>query len=209
MDDPKGVGPFESIAHVVSRHARTVPARDAIIFLERGETEAGRLTYAQLDARAASYAAGLEAQGLAGRGGAIAMPPGLDFVALFLGTLRARASAVPLPYPDSDRSTQRIAAILADARPAAIITERSAVVKLDTGLRVLAHDEIEGPPARDSAVEAQHPALVQYTSGSTRAPKGIVISHANLMANQRMIQRAFGLAGHRTGVTWLPHFHDM
>jgi acyl-CoA synthetase (AMP-forming)/AMP-acid ligase II len=209
MDDPKGVGPFESIAHVVSRHARNVPARDAIIFLERGETETGRLTYAQLDARAASYASGLEAQGLAGRAIAIAMPPGLDFVALFLGTLRAGAIAVPLPYPDSDRSTQRIAAILADARPAAIITDPGAVAKLDTGLRVLAHDALEGSPTRDFAIEAQHPALIQYTSGSTRAPKGIVISHANLMANQRMIQRAFGLEGHRHGVTWLPHFHDM
>jgi acyl-CoA synthetase (AMP-forming)/AMP-acid ligase II len=77
------------------------------------------------------------------------------------------------------------------------------------GLRVLAHDAIEGPPARDVTVAAQQPALIQYTSGSTRAPKGIVISHANLMANQRMIQRAFGLDARRTGVTWLPHFHDM
>ncbi len=207
MDDP-----FESIAHVVSQHARNFPARDAIIFLERGETETARLSYAALDAKAASHASGFEALGLSNRAVAIAMPPGLDFVALFLGAMRAGVIAVPLPFADSERSAERIAAILADARPAAVVTERSAVAKLEAiapCIRVVAHDTLEGPAARAFAVDAHHPALIQYTSGSTRAPKGIAISHANLMANQRMIQRAFGLHGYRFGVTWLPHFHDM
>jgi len=207
LDDP-----FESIAHVVSKHARNFPARDAIIFLERGETETARLTYAELDAKAASHASGLGSQGLAGRAVAIAMPPGVDFVALFLASLRAGAIAVPLPYADSDRSAQRIAAILADAQPAAIVTDEGAVARLEAiapGLRVLAHDTLQGAAARDFAVDAQRPALIQYTSGSTRAPKGIAITHANLMANLKMIRSAFGLDAPRFGVTWLPHFHDM
>ena len=153
MDDP-----FESIAHVVSKHARNFPARDAIIFLERGETETARLTYAELDAKAASHASGLGSQGLAGRAVAIAMPPGADFVALFLGTLRAGATAIPVPFPDSDRSAQRIAAILADAQPAAIVTDGSAVAKLEAIAPAFACSPMirwRERRARDFAVDAQ------------------------------------------------------
>ena len=207
MDDP-----FESIAHVVSQHALSHPSRDAIIFLERGETETGRLTYAELDARAASHAAGFAAEGLAGRAVAIAMPPGLAFAALFLGCLRAGAIAVPVPFPDSDRSARRIASILADARPAAAVTEKDAVSKLAAiapDVPILEHDRLAAIAGPAAVVSAHDPAMIQYTSGSTEAPKGIVITHANLMANQRMIRRAFDLPTGAVGATWLPHFHDM
>ncbi len=202
----------EHIAQAISRHARAQPKHDAIIFLERGETETERLTYEGLDARVASYAAGFEREGFAGRAVAIAMPPGTAFVSLFLGCLRAGAIAVPVPFPDSDRSAQRIAAILRDAEPAAVITTRSEISKLaviaDT-IPVLDHESLLGSKTSAPFFTSDRLALIQYTSGSTCAPKGIVITHANLAANQRMIQQAFGLPIGVIGATWLPHFHDM
>jgi len=120
----------EQIAQCIARHAFAHPNRDAIIFLERGETETERLTYEELEARVASYAAGFERESFAGRAVAIAMPPGAAFVSLFLGCLRAGAIAVPVPLPDSDRSAQRIGAVLLDAQPAAVIATRSDISRL-------------------------------------------------------------------------------
>jgi acyl-CoA synthetase (AMP-forming)/AMP-acid ligase II len=206
-------GPVEHIGHCVSRYALERPEQDAIIFLERGEIEAERLTYAELDVRAASYAAGFEAEGLAGSAVAISMPPGGAFVALFLGCLRAGAIAVPLPLPDSDRSSDRITSLLLAARPAALVTTRRELQKLQrivTGVPIFDHERLSGHVgSREMTVAGHQPALIQYTSGSTQAPKGVVITHANLMANQRMIHQAFDLPDGVIGVTWLPHFHDM
>lgn len=202
----------EQIAQTISRHASTHPKRDAIIFLERGETETERLTYEELEARAASYAAGFESAGFGGRAVAIAMPSGTAFISLFLGCLRAGAIAVPVPMPDSDRSAQRIAAILLDAQPSAVITTTSDISKLAaiTGtVPVFDHELLRASKTSAPSFAADRPALIQYTSGSTRAPKGIVITHGNLAANQRMIQQAFGLPVGVIGATWLPHFHDM
>lgn len=202
----------EQIAQAISRHAIAHPTRDAIIFLERGETETERLTYEELETRVASYAAGFESEGFAGRAVAIAMPAGTAFVSLFLGCLRVGAIAVPVPLADSDRSAQRIAAILLDAQPAAVITTRSEIARLtaiaDT-IPVLDHETLLGSKTSVPSFTPDRPALIQYTSGSTRAPKGIVITHANLAANQRMVQQAFGLPIGVIGATWLPHFHDM
>ena len=202
----------EQIAQTISRHAFAHPKRDAIIFLERGETETERLTYEELEARVASYAAGFESEGLAGRPVAIAMPPGTAFVSVFLGCLRAGAIAVPVPPPDSDRGAQRIAAILLDAQPSAVVTtgsEISRLLAIAGIIPVVDHELLLGSKTSVASFTADRPALIQYTSGSTRAPKGIVITHANLAANQRMIQQAFGLPVGVIGATWLPHFHDM
>ena len=202
----------EQIAQTISRHAVAHPKRDAIIFLERGEAETERVTYEELEARVASYEAGFESEGLGGRVVAIAMPAGPAFISLFLGCLRAGAIAVPVPLPDSDRSTQRVAAILSDAQPSAVITTKSEIpnlVAIAGTSPVIDHELLLGSNTSAPCFTADRPALIQYTSGSTRAPKGIVITHANLTANQHMIRQAFGLPIGVIGATWLPHFHDM
>jgi acyl-CoA synthetase (AMP-forming)/AMP-acid ligase II len=203
---------IENIAQCISRNASAHPKRDAIIFLERGETETERLTYEELEARAASYAAGFEREHLSGRAVVIAMPPGGAFVSLFLGCLRAGAIAVPVPFPDSDRNLQRIASVIADARPAAVISIKTAIPqirRIAAATPVFDHEALLDTGGAMPNIASHQPALIQYTSGSTQAPKGIVITHANLMANQHMIHRGFDLPAGVIGVTWLPHFHDM
>lgn len=203
---------FDSIVHVISRHAREQSARDAIIFLARGETEAERVSYGELEASIAAHAGGFTTLGLAGQAVVIAMPPGAAFAAIFLGALRAGAIAVPLSLPDTEKNRNRFESVLSDALPCAVVTTAEFAPRIAAfagGTNILTADELRGPPCALSELAASQPAFVQYTSGSTRAPKGIAITHGNLMANQRMIQAAFGTGADSVGVSWLPHFHDM
>ncbi|HWA91127.1 MAG TPA: fatty acyl-AMP ligase [Rhizomicrobium sp.] len=203
-------GQFDSIVHVISKHAREKSARDAIIFLARGETETERVSYGTLDAMAERHAGGFAAAGLSRQAVVIAMPPGAAFVAVFLGALRAGAIAVPVSLPDTDKNKARFAAVLSDARPAAIVTSDEHAARIGAaGTKVLTPDDLHGPTTALPALDPSQPAFVQYTSGSTQAPKGIAITHGNLASNQRMIQAAFGTEAGIVGVNWLPHFHDM
>ncbi|MGD0189793.1 MAG: fatty acyl-AMP ligase [Rhizomicrobium sp.] len=199
---------------IILHHARQRSMQDAIIFLERGETETRRLSYSDLAAGIETFSRGLSEAGLAGDPVVIALPAGSEFVAVFLACLHVGAIAIPAPLPDSARNADRLRSILQDSRPAAIITDGAAMSRLpDVGAatRVFTVAELESRRAHLTvvAVPANHPALVQYTSGSTHAPKGIVITHANLVANERMIQSAFGHDDKLVGVNWLPHYHDM
>jgi acyl-CoA synthetase (AMP-forming)/AMP-acid ligase II len=205
---------FQSLAQIIMGHARRSVSHDAIIFLERGESETDRVSYGQLDEQVDSLAAGLMEAGLAGAPVAIALLAGVPFVALFVACLRVGAVAIPAPFPDTDRSVDRLVAILADAQPVALVTDAAAAArlsKLSLNVRVLLVDELRGASGAplESKVDPGQPAFVQYTSGSTREPRGVVITQGNLIANCRMIQVAFGLESTDVGVSWLPHFHDM
>jgi acyl-CoA synthetase (AMP-forming)/AMP-acid ligase II len=208
------IGYSKSIDQLVSDHARRCGSKDAIIFLERGESETERVSYGELDRLVDVLATGLIDAGLRGEPIAIALPAGVSFVATFLACLRVGAVAIPAPLPDTDRSADRIAAILADARPAALVTDAASAARLSKdgpAARILMVDELRDASA--STPESQYdpgwPAFVQYTSGSTRAPKGVVVTHGNLLANSGMIQAAFDLDQTVVGASWLPHFHDM
>lgn len=205
-------GQFDSIVHVISRYAREKSAHDAIIFLARGETESERVSYGALEALSATHAAGFAGLGLCGRAVVVAMPPGAGFVAVFLGALRAGAIAVPVPLPDTEKNRARFSSVMSDARPGAVVTteEQLARVAAEAGnVPVLTPAGLQGPPRAAPVLDASQTAFVQYTSGSTASPKGIAISHGNLMANQRMIRAGFGTRDGAVGVSWLPHFHDM
>jgi len=207
-------GYLKSIDQLVSDHARRCGSKDAIIFLERGESETERATYLELDRLVDVLAAGLIEAGLRGESIAIALPAGVSFVASFLACLRVGAVAIPAPLPDTNRSADRIAAILEDARPAALLTDAASAARLSKdaqAARILTVDAMRGESACVPELQCDpcQPAFVQYTSGSTRAPSGVVVTHGNLLANSGMIQSAFGLDDTVVGASWLPHFHDM
>jgi acyl-CoA synthetase (AMP-forming)/AMP-acid ligase II len=205
---------FESIVATISAHAERQGARDALIFLERGESESERLTYRDLEAAIDSFSAGILTEGLGGAPVMIALPAGSAFVALFLACLKTGAVAIPAPYPDTARSVERLISIARDSRPAALVTDAAALSKLGElaeQLRLTTAEALraDAPAAPIPPVDPDQPAFVQYTSGSTQAPKGIVITHGNLAANLRMIGRAFAQTESNVGVSWLPHYHDM
>jgi amino acid adenylation domain-containing protein/FkbM family methyltransferase len=210
-----------NIVGVLGQRAREVPERVAFTFLANGEVEEAWLTYQELDLRARALAARLAAHGLAGQRAMLLYPPGLDFIVAFFGCFYAGTLAVPAYPPASERSLPRLAAILASARPQAILTTSALLGKLEraaaklpgTGaLIALATDTVAPELAAGwtrPAIDLDHPAFLQYTSGSTSDPKGVIVRHGNLLHNEEMIRQAFGQSAESVIVGWLPLYHDM
>jgi len=210
-----------SLAHVLHHHALTIPGKIALRFLERGEGEGTCLTFGDLDRQARALAARLVDLGARGRTVLLVYPPGLPFILGFCACLYAGAIAVPTPFITPSRSAPRIAAIAADARPCLVLT--CAALAADTTLRGAFPTGLSAIPwlvtdgtghgdATDGlppALSPADPAFLQYTSGSTADPRGVVVTHGNLLANMEMIRIAFGHDAETCMVSWLPLFHDM
>jgi acyl-CoA synthetase (AMP-forming)/AMP-acid ligase II len=148
-------------------------------------------------------------------------PPGLDFIVAFFGCLLAGVIAVPMMIPRRNSSRDASMAILADCRPRFAITLRDLVTgarpDLVERLRSIEAEWLfvdaiaapRGPDAELPAVQRDDIAFLQYTSGSTSAPKGVIVSHGNLLDNSEMIRIAFGNTRQSTYVSWVPLYHDM
>jgi acyl-CoA synthetase (AMP-forming)/AMP-acid ligase II len=191
------------------------------------------LTWGQLYSRAEAISAQVSEAARPGERAALLMPQGLDYVAAFLGCLLARVVAVPLFPPDLPGHERRIAAVLEDCEPAcalmtpdgahaaltsafASVLDRVPIVPIDgaratTPARAVAPSTLAVHTSQDSlAIDPDEIAYLQYTSGSTRVPAGVMISHRNVVANALQGIAAFDTtAGPTTSVGWLPLFHDM
>lgn len=199
-------------------------ARRAFTFLPDGETEEFHLTYGALDRRARAIAATLEREAPEAQRALLLCPPGLDYVTAFCGCLYAAVTAVPACPPDPaspERVLPRLRAIALDAAPAVIITTNSIssiTAEVTAGeepfsaARWLTTDSVTDAASaewRQPVVHSDTLALLQYTPGSTAAPKGVLISHGNLMHNEAFIQRALSATEESSCVTWLPLHHNM
>ncbi|HYX23108.1 MAG TPA: AMP-binding protein, partial [Thermoanaerobaculia bacterium] len=189
-------------------------------FLGDGENESATLTCGELDRRARALASRLQARGLAGERVLLLYPPGLDYVVAFWGCLYAGAVAVPAYPPGANRGHSRVAAMAADAGARAALTTGSLLRRLgrrlaasDLGLAEwLVTDDLDPGEAarwRDPGATAESLAFLQYTSGSTAAPKGVMVRHGHLLENERSIRLAFGQSAASVIVGWLPLYHDM
>ncbi|MEV7404999.1 fatty acyl-AMP ligase [Streptomyces sp. NPDC091267] len=180
------------------------------------------LGWRALDSRARTVADRLAALAAPGERAALLLPQGIDYAAAFLGCLYAGVIAVPLFSPGLPGHEGRLASVLADCEPACAITDTAtapvvAEFTLDQRLPrlpVLCVDRPGDPLPADAAPRIRPApddvAYLQYTSGSTRDPAGVMITHANVVANARQAIAAFGAdAASSTTVGWLPLFHDM
>ncbi|MCP4654780.1 MAG: AMP-binding protein [bacterium] len=198
--------------------------RRAYDFLVDGERRGDCLTYGELDERARAIGALLQQEfpskqdhgaNAAGRRLLLLYAPGLDFVAGFLGCLYAGAIAVPASPPSSKRHLPRLRSMLEDARPDAVLTTSAVLARIKAAAKALpslaATRWLKDLAAAWQAVELdrEDTAFLQYTSGSTATPKGVVVSHGNLMHNEELIRRAFDLTADAVIVGWLPLYHDM
>jgi amino acid adenylation domain-containing protein len=214
---------FATFPEVLRTRARENPDGLAYVFLEDGEIEGARLTFGELDGRARAIAAALAAEGAAGERALLLFPPGLDFIAAFFGCLYAGAVAVP-SYPPgpprAGRGQPRLRAIAEDASPRFVLTSSALLPRLEAlagelpalaRATRLATDTLPAAAEdwRQPALSGESLAFLQYTSGSTADPKGVMVSHGNLLHNQEVIRRACAHDERSTFVSWLPMYHDM
>ena len=207
---------------VLSGTAQQQPHATAFRFHAEQPGEAVELSYAELDTRARVIAAHLVELGLSGRTALLLFPAGLDYISTFFGCLYAGVIAVPA-YPPSrhPRSVERLVALVRDSGAGTALTTATVrdrlgprLAELDQvpPLRLVATDGLDpqtAPAWRPPALSGDDIAFLQYTSGSTSTPRGVVLSHDNLLANTALIGRVFQLDTDMRGVSWLPMYHDM
>ncbi|MDT5270421.1 MAG: hypothetical protein QOH49_2607, partial [Acidobacteriota bacterium] len=218
VEDASGVS---TLVGLLRLRAESEPTRTAYTFLSDGEVEEAGLTYAELDRRARSIAAALLAMRAGGERVLLVYPAGLDYVAAFFGCLYAGAVAVPAYPPRQNASFQRLQSIVEDARPVVALTTGSILSKAKSrlaqwpvleSLRWVQTDDGRADLSgewREPVLDGESLAFLQYTSGSTATPKGVMVSHENLLHNESLIQRAFRQTGESVIAGWLPLYHDM
>jgi acyl-CoA synthetase (AMP-forming)/AMP-acid ligase II len=209
---------FRSLVALLARRAASQPDERAYVFLsDRGEEEAA-LTFRELHDAAHTLAARLAETARPGDRAILVFPPGLEFLVAFFGCLIARVIAVPMMMPRRNSTQDSSAAILANCEPVLALTSSAFALRADlharfqqAELRWLSVDLAPAGPVAAAPVEPEpHDiAFLQYTSGSTSDPKGVAVSHANLLANLEMIRVALGNTSRSTYVNWVPLYHDM
>jgi 8-amino-7-oxononanoate synthase len=214
---------YSSFADIVLERATTQPDRIAYTFVQERGLNWRTVTYGEVARGALAVAGALDERGLAGERVLLLHPPGFDFIIAYYGCLLAGATAVPCYPPGLTRaSSVAVQRIASDSGARAVLTVDA--WRADARLAsVLAHERHLTPSewiatdrlgaaageVRRAKVDSGAIAFLQYTSGSTGDPKGVVVTHGNLLHNTDLMRRAFELTAEDHVVSWLPPYHDM
>ena len=217
-----------SIPTILRERASLQPDDLAVSFIDYDRNWAGdtkSLTWSQLYQKSSSVAQEISQTGSAGDRAVILAPQGLDYLVAFLGALQAGRVAVPLSVPLGGAADERVDLVLRDASPTAVLTTSSvaATVAGHLGLGAerasLIEVDVLDPTSRyrldPAAEDGQTTAYLQYTSGSTREPAGVMMSHGNVLANFEQLMGGYFADRGRlpppdtTILSWLPFYHDM
>jgi acyl-CoA synthetase (AMP-forming)/AMP-acid ligase II/acyl carrier protein len=200
------------------------PEKQVFTFLKNGEAEDARLSFSDLNSHAMAIGAFLQRLNASGERALLLFPSGIEFVTAFWGCLYSGIIAVPVYPPDParlNRSLPRFLAVAEDARPTIALTTTSILSMIENfftdvpgfqSVRWLATDNLSLELAKDwrcPDIDSDTLAFLQYTSGSTKSPKGVMVSHGNILANERLIQKGFETDENSIVAGWLPLYHDM
>lgn len=215
---------LSSFPSIVQWRGREQPERLAYELVAGDELVGSRLTYGALATEVERVGAALARRGVDGQTVAIVLPPGLALITAFLGAIGRGCTTTLLEPPTGIAKSDFLAQVLDDFGPALVLTGRhSAGAAPLAGHRVAFIETLEEESRHDAAPETgsapgarsritiagDAPCLIQYTSGSSGPPKGVVLTHDHLIANSMAIQHAFRHTSKSRGVIWLPPYHDM
>jgi amino acid adenylation domain-containing protein len=209
---------FLTFVDVLRYRGAQQPDRVAFTFLQ--DAQSTSITFSELDRRAQSVAVALREKARHGERAILLFPPGIEFIVALFGCLYSGVIPVPAYPPVPRRRLPRVQSIAGDAQPVVVLTERSVLTELEgvaeaAGLARAAHiatDTVDAGAATAwsaPAITGETIALLQYTSGSTSTPKGVMVSHGNLLDNSSCIRRSLALTRADISLCWLPSFHDM
>ncbi|HBY79456.1 MAG TPA: AMP-dependent synthetase, partial [Cyanobacteria bacterium UBA11148] len=212
---------FETLVDLLRYRTLHQPHKSAFTFLTDGETPSRYLTYNELDGLARAIATQLQILDAIGERALLLYPPGLEFIAAFFGCLYAGVIAVPAYPPRPNQKLSRLQVILEDSQATFALTTTSLLSNIErrfaqeptlTPIKWLTTDTLDQTIASEWQEPTCNPntlAFLQYTSGSTGIPKGVMITHGNLLYNSALINRCFEDTPDSQGVSWLPPYHDM
>lgn len=214
---------FTSLSHILVHYASVKPDESAFTYLGDGITPTQTMSYGELHSQAQVISHHLRGCLHPGSRALLMFPPGLEFVSAFLGCLYAGVIAVPTPELDplrAKRNRPRLCSIAEDSQASAILTTRKLFAGSGENLVELSKiaagkhlfiEEIpqDSPDEKDPCLEPTHEiAFLQYTSGSTSAPKGVIVTHQCLMQQLNALTHSCGLHDGSISLNWMPHFHD-
>lgn len=215
---------YENLVDLAIFYAKTIPEKKAYIALSDGEIESGSLTYGELHEKAAAIASYLQSLNLKGERALLVFPAGLDFVTAFFGCLYGGMIGVPiyLPFSKPDDFKNKINTIISNAQPKIILTTKEYSTLFEkfrsespilTSMNVintssLLSEWLSSMWQRKN-ISPKDLAFLQYTSGSTRSPKGVMVTHNNIIHNSEVIKTAYQHSEKTIVLSWLPHYHDM
>ncbi|NSL90994.1 AMP-binding protein [Chitinophaga sp. Mgbs1] len=197
------------IIDYLTYHASVSPFKTAFIISGKGLEPDQRISYGKLEEEVLSQAMQLAAHHLHGKRVVLVYQDVLSFIVSFFACHYSGAVPVPVPYVQSSRQFARLQHIIDDAMPAAILCRKATARYLEDAAALLLFTDGWNNPAPVTESQPHDIALLQYTSGSTSDPKGVVISHQNLIHNQEMIAQTFRCDSQSVIFSWLPFHHDM
>jgi natural product biosynthesis luciferase-like monooxygenase protein len=218
---PTTIPEVSTLVELVRWRAEVQPEQRLYTFLQDGVGTEATLTYEGLDLQAQRIASMLQRIDASGKRALLLYPPGLDYIIAFFGCLYAGVIAVPAYLPRLNRTDARLQTVVTDTQAAIVLTTQQFYSNIEQRLGempalaalhwLITDQNVDSRQQswQESNVHHDTLAFLQYTSGSTSTPKGVMLSHGNLLHNLSQIHSCFEHTSQSCGVIWLPPYHDM